>query len=291
MEDARLAPIVLLEEDAGEKESRPSHSNAARGGPPHNNSRPRGAGAGPSSHTPHDDDEAFVRRQRAGAESLFARRHALMDQSRAAWDGGDHAAAKRLSDEGKAAGAAAAAAQEAAAEAIFAYKNTPARLQPEEVDLHGLHVDEALRFTSRRVQADRARGAKLLIVIYGAGHHSADNKQHLKPAVLAHLAEQEGLAPSQIQVDFDGLDRRANPGCCTVTYTGDTSVVAPVAPPLGPAPDRPAAPPAVVLRAAHPSPAPATVVVVNPATPGGGRPTASGATTSESGWTACCVVM
>jgi DNA-nicking Smr family endonuclease len=290
MEDARLAPIVLLEEDAGEKESRPSHSNAARGGPPHNNSRPRGAGA--ASHTPHDDDEAFVRRQRAGAESLFARRHALMDQSRAAWDGGDHAAAKRLSDEGKAAGAAAAAAQEAAAEAIFAYKNTPGRgLQPEEVDLHGLHVDEALRFTSRRVQADRARGAKLLIVIYGAGHHSADNKQHLKPAVLAHLAEQEGLAPNQIQVDFDGLDRRANPGCCTVTYTGDTSVVAPVAPPLGPAPDRPAAPPAVVLRAAHPSPAPATVVVVNPATPGGRRPTASSATTSESGWTACCVVM
>ena len=52
-------------------------------------------------------------------------------------------------------------------------------------DLHGLHKDEALMYLGRYFETINATasGTRLVIVIPGAGHHSAKHKAVLKPAV------------------------------------------------------------------------------------------------------------
>jgi hypothetical protein len=45
-------------------------------------------------------------------------------------------------------------------------------------------VAEAERFVNERLDKDKSSGAENLIIIYGAGHHSAGGKQLIKPAVM-----------------------------------------------------------------------------------------------------------
>jgi hypothetical protein len=174
----------------------------------------------------HRADEAFCRAAREPAEAAFARRHKLLEQSRAAWDRGEKARAKELSDEAKRAAAEADRLSMQAASRIFALKNDGSRVHPLECDLHGLQVVEALGFAKARLDADAASGAPSLVLIYGAGQHSAAGKQKLKPAILELLRERQ----LSFEVDFNVLKNAANAGCVSVTY----AQLAPATPPRQP---------------------------------------------------------
>ncbi len=116
--------------------------------------------------------------------------------------------------QGKAEGVLALAASRKAADAIFAMKN--ARVKPEEIDLHGLHVEEALVKTEERLARDLASGrGGVLVVIYGAGNHSLGNKQLLKPAV------EKLLRDKGVQFTLD----TPNHGCCSVVLPGGAAPV------------------------------------------------------------------
>jgi DNA-nicking Smr family endonuclease len=57
------------------------------------------------------------------------------------------------------------------------------------LDLHGLYVEEALRFTTERLSSLAKTKGKNLELITGAGHHSADHVAHIKGKVIELLKE------------------------------------------------------------------------------------------------------
>ena len=83
-------------------------------------------------------------------------------------------------------------------------KNQPA----DSIDLHLLLVTEAVERTEKRIEQCRARRENHLIIIYGAGNHSKNNKQMIKPAILKMLHE-KGL---KFQENVP------NAGCVTVSF-------------------------------------------------------------------------
>lgn len=96
-----------------------------------------------------------------------------------------------------------------------------ARMGPFEVDLHGLHVDEALRFVKERFDRDIAKGTfPGVVLIYGAGHHSVDGKQHIKPAVIKAIIERPHGQLVETRQDWDAITGKPNPGCVSVAYVG-----------------------------------------------------------------------
>ena len=155
-------------------------------------------------------ESAFIAAQRAPAEALWTQRAAAAALSQRLYQAHDKAGAKAASNEAHALEAQARAADAASAAAIFRHKQE--RLAPCEVDLHGLHVEEAKRFLSERLEADARSRAPQLVVIYGQGHHSADHRTHVKPAVL-ELLRARGLA---VREGWHGGEGRANEGVCTV---------------------------------------------------------------------------
>ena len=64
--------------------------------------------------------------------------------------------------------------------------------EPEEVDLHGLSVERALRRVAQALHAARVRGLDRLLVITGAGWGNPDGKPVLRPRVEAWLRGPEG---------------------------------------------------------------------------------------------------
>ena len=78
-------------------------------------------------------------------------RNALFAQSQAAWHGGDRALAKDLSNQGKAEDAAMKLCNQQAAAALLRVNNEARGRSLDELDLHGLHVDEAIQAVQARV--------------------------------------------------------------------------------------------------------------------------------------------
>jgi hypothetical protein len=149
-----------------------------------------------------DDDTVFASELlTTDGEALRSEAHALGDAasasgaaSQAAYQGGDKARARELSQQAQAQRSAAAAKNAAAARAIFAQKN--ATRGHWEIDLHLLLVAEALERTKRRLQscataaASEGAAERELVVIYGQGHHSQGGVAKIKPAVLQLLADE-----------------------------------------------------------------------------------------------------
>ena len=133
------------------------------------------------------------------------RRGELLSQSQAAWQAGDKAKAKQLSEEGKREGALMEAANLAACEAYFAGNNSKRGLG--EIDLHGLHVDEAMRKLEERLGQCKAQRAEQLVVIVGRGNHSKDGVK-IRPAMEKMLREH------QLRVAVDS----PNQGCLTIMF-------------------------------------------------------------------------
>jgi DNA-nicking Smr family endonuclease len=64
----------------------------------------------------------------------------------------------------------------------------------DQVDLHGLTVDQALRRVAQALHAARVRRSPRLIVITGAGWGNPDGKPVLRPRIEAWLRGPEGRA-------------------------------------------------------------------------------------------------
>ena len=86
-----------------------------------------------------------------------------------------------MSERGKELDAQAKKLHDQAAHAIYLHRNGG---RPDNyIDLHGLFVEEALRFLKERLKTF-APGEKLEVVT-GAGHHSEDHQAKIKPAVIS----------------------------------------------------------------------------------------------------------
>jgi DNA-nicking Smr family endonuclease len=79
-------------------------------------------------------------------------------QSRAAYDAGDGAEAKQLSNEGKAHGAKMEEYNKRASEYIFRENNATDRVAADTIDLHGQFVEEAEDILEERIRAAQSRG-------------------------------------------------------------------------------------------------------------------------------------
>mmetsp|Transcript_5654 Transcript_5654/g.16811 ORF Transcript_5654/g.16811 Transcript_5654/m.16811 type:complete len:195 (+) Transcript_5654:134-718(+) len=141
---------------------------------------------------------------RDDAGLLAHKRNECFEQSRAAYANGDGARAKELSNQGKEYDAEMDRLNARAAEIIFAAKQRD--VDPDEIDLHGLYVSEAVEKTKERLIADRAAGKDHVVVIYGAGSHSVGGIQKIKPAVI------DLLNADRFRYD----DMVPNHGCVTV---------------------------------------------------------------------------
>lgn len=115
------------------------------------------------------------------------KRGELLSQSQAAWNSGDKAAAKVLSEQGKAEGA---AMEKANAEAAELYFNDNNKKHDEgTIDLHGLYVEEAIDRLEQRLTSCQKNGRAQLIIIFGKGNHSKDGVRKIKPAVEKIMAQ------------------------------------------------------------------------------------------------------
>lgn len=85
--------------------------------------------------------------------------------SKKAFNAGDKAKAKQLSDEGKKHQQEMQQASREAAEKVFQFAN---KTRPfTEIDLHGLHVEFAIEFLTTRLDESKKKGSKTLTVITG----------------------------------------------------------------------------------------------------------------------------
>ncbi|KAI0745430.1 hypothetical protein C8Q76DRAFT_703630 [Earliella scabrosa] len=141
------------------------------------------------------------------------------DEAHRAYEGGDGARAKELSNAGKAAQREMERLNEEAAAWIFRENNTDS--QPGEVDLHGLYVKEAIRYTEKSIEEARGRGDREIRLIVGKGLHSTNKVAKLKPAI-EELIQKHGLVAE--------LDEQ-NAGVLIVNLDGQTTGRGPV---LGP---------------------------------------------------------
>lgn len=132
-----------------------------------------------------------------------------LHQAHQAYERGDGAEAKNLSNEGKRHDAAMDDYNRQASEFIFRENNAPGRVAGDTIDLHGQFVEEAERIVEARIRDARARGQTHLHVIVGRGNHSTGHVQKIKPAVervcrdlgLQYATEQN---EGRIYVDLQG---------------------------------------------------------------------------------------
>ncbi|EHA49132.1 hypothetical protein MCOR27_000851 [Pyricularia oryzae] len=174
------------------------------------------------SHSENNDVEAEYDRLRDLARQEARKRGDCFERSRQAYENGDGAEAKRLSNEGKKHGANMERYNKQASEYIFRENNNPERVAEDTIDLHGQFVEEAEDILEARIRDAQARGQRHLHVIVGKGNHSAGGVQKIKPRVEQVCREL-------------GLDyaTEANDGRIFVDLTG-AKVGAP--PPLPPQP-------------------------------------------------------
>jgi len=105
----------------------------------------------------------------------------FLEESHRIYEEGDHAGAKELSDEGKRHKAEMERLNKEAEEWIFYHNNTDSA--PDEVDLHGLYVHEAVEQTEEAIQRAQLAGKDHLNVIVGKGLHSQGHIAKVKPAI------------------------------------------------------------------------------------------------------------
>ncbi|KAF2838329.1 DUF1771-domain-containing protein [Patellaria atrata CBS 101060] len=134
-------------------------------------------------HTQSQRAEAEYDRLRSLASQEASKRQQCFDKAHSAYERGDGAAAHALSEQGKRHAAKMDDCNRQAAEFIFRENNAEGRVRGDEIDLHGLFVEEAEAVLESRIRAARGAGQEGLHVIVGKGNHSANHVQKLKPAV------------------------------------------------------------------------------------------------------------
>ncbi|KAI2782967.1 Smr domain protein [Daldinia loculata] len=140
-------------------------------------------GGGAFNHSPSNDAEAEYDRLRDLARAEAAKRNSCFDRAHQAYERGDGAEAKELSNEGKRHAAKMDEYNRQASEYIFRENNATARVADDTIDLHGQFVEEAEDILERRIRYAQKQGQTHLHVIVGKGNHSTDHVQKLKPRV------------------------------------------------------------------------------------------------------------
>ncbi|KAJ9149575.1 Smr domain protein [Coniochaeta hoffmannii] len=143
-------------------------------------------------HSPSNDAEAEYDRLRDLARQEAAKKSSCFDRAHQAYERGDGAAAKALSDEGKRHAAQQDAYNKQASEFIFRENNAEGRVAGDTIDLHGQYVEEAEDILEARIRDAQARGQRHLHVIVGRGNHSSGHVQRIKPRV-EQVCRQMGL--------------------------------------------------------------------------------------------------
>jgi hypothetical protein len=139
-----------------------------------------------------DYEGAQGRELRRQAGEFALARAQLLRASQAAYENGEHDAARCRAAESKAAGEEMVRLNLLARDAIFQFRNAGHGLLF--LDLHGLYVKEALFFVKQRLEmlassAGRAAGRAALECVTGAGNHSALGESKIRPAVLQLVSQ------------------------------------------------------------------------------------------------------
>ncbi|OJJ62753.1 hypothetical protein ASPSYDRAFT_55513 [Aspergillus sydowii CBS 593.65] len=134
-------------------------------------------------HTQSNDAEAEYDRLRDLARQEASKRGNCFQRSQEAYASGDGAAAKELSEQGKAHGRKMDEYNRQASEFIFKENNAPGRVEADTIDLHGQFVEEAEDILEERIKYARSHGQNHLHVIVGKGNHSVNHVQKIKPRV------------------------------------------------------------------------------------------------------------
>ncbi|KAK6119668.1 hypothetical protein DH2020_046585 [Rehmannia glutinosa] len=135
-------------------------------------------------------------------------RNSYFEQARQAYLIGNKALAKELSIKGQVHNMQMKAAHEKAQDSIYRQRNTEMQANGRErmIDLHGLHVSEAIHVLKRELavlkNAARSAGQHFLAYIcVGTGHHTRGSRTpaRLPTAIQRYLLEEEGLDYSEPQ--------------------------------------------------------------------------------------------
>jgi len=109
------------------------------------------------------------------------KRKAYSEQSKAVYNTGQRGRAKDLSNEAKKQDRLAKDYHRQAKDYIFRVNNI--NRAEDEIDLHGLYVEEAKDTLRQRLEAEKKRGGSGIHVIVGKGNHSDGKVPKIKPAV------------------------------------------------------------------------------------------------------------
>lgn len=155
------------------------------------------------------DLEEEYDRLRDLARAEADKKKSCFDRAHEAYERGEKAEAKALSDEGKRHQKKQNEYNKQASEFIFRENNAPGRVAEDTIDLHGQFVEEAEDILEARIRDAQARGQSHLHVIVGKGNHSTGRVQKIKPRVEQlcrelglHYATEEN--EGRIYVDLGG---------------------------------------------------------------------------------------
>ncbi|KAF8647175.1 hypothetical protein AX16_007004 [Volvariella volvacea WC 439] len=147
----------------------------------------------PVDHIPLGDTNPASLRARANEEGDKMAR--CFQESHEAYARGDGAAAKTLSNQGKAHQQNMERLNRQASQLIFDQNNKGR--PPGEIDLHGLYVKEAIAYTDEALENAKGRGITELRVIVGKGLHSTGGNAKIKPAI------EELMRKHRLQAELD----------------------------------------------------------------------------------------
>eukprot|EP00744_Colponema_vietnamica_P008505 GILI01012128.1.p1 GENE.GILI01012128.1~~GILI01012128.1.p1 ORF type:complete len:146 (+),score=24.90 GILI01012128.1:291-728(+) len=122
---------------------------------------------------------------RQKANEHAQRRNQYYQESQEAYQRKEGARAKELSLLGKEEERKMHEANQSAVQVIFESNNRTR--PPNEIDLHGLFVKEAVEVMRKKLEESKRNGVKSLVVIVGRGNHSQNGIQKLKPAIILLL--------------------------------------------------------------------------------------------------------
>lgn len=160
-----------------------------------------------------ESDAEEAQQLREEASNLRALAQESFEASQAAWNAGDRAGAADYKKERLALAERARAADAAASEAIFRQNN--AGRPDDEIDLHGLYVNEALEKAEQAIQAAKAHGRKQLVFITGKGNNSRGGIPKVKPAMEQLMVKHQLRCTTGVP----------NAGCITVQFVEDAGLV------------------------------------------------------------------
>lgn len=144
----------------------------------------------------HQETDRIYKEMMEEVDKHAKARGECFDKSKEAFANGDKALAKQLSDQGKAEGALMEEAREKGHERIFAYRNS--HLKPSEIDLHGLQLEFAMKKAEQFVDNAKAKGISPILIITGAGNHSAKDKGPLIKPEVQKMVKSKGYAFEEV---------------------------------------------------------------------------------------------